>query len=69
MPAERVLVTGATGFLGHNLVAHLVRAGYAVRALVRETSDTRQLRTLDVELATGDVRDSAAVNEAVKGTD
>jgi dihydroflavonol-4-reductase len=69
MPAERVLVTGATGFLGHNLVAHLVRAGYTVRALVRETSDTRQLQKQAVELATGDVRDSAAVSEAVRGSD
>jgi len=67
MASERVLVTGATGFLGHNLVTHLLRAGFVVRALARETSDTRQLRELDVELAKGDVRDSAAVSAAVKG--
>jgi nucleoside-diphosphate-sugar epimerase len=67
MPSNRVLVTGATGFLGHNLVTQLAGAGYAVRALVRETSDTRQLRELGAELCVGDVRDTAAVNTAVDG--
>jgi dihydroflavonol-4-reductase len=67
MTPERVLVTGATGFLGHNLVGHLRRAGHPVRALVRETSDTRQLSELGVELSVGDVRDAASVNAAVRG--
>ena len=67
MTTDLVLVTGATGFLGHNLVAQLVDAGFAVRALVRETSDTRQLRDLGVELCVGDIRDQAAVDSAVTG--
>jgi dihydroflavonol-4-reductase len=62
-----VLVTGATGFLGHNLVAHLVGAGYSVRALVREGSQTRQLHDLGVELAQGDLRDAASINAAARG--
>ena len=72
MPIEtsgRVLVTGATGFLGHSLVAALAAAGYTVRALVRENSDTRQLRDLGVELCVGDVRDAASVNAAVEACD
>jgi dihydroflavonol-4-reductase len=56
-------VTGATGFLGHNLVSLLVASGYSVRALVRESSDTRQLR----ELFVGDVRAAALVNAALAG--
>jgi dihydroflavonol-4-reductase len=64
---ERVLVTGATGFLGHNLVSLLVASGYSVRALVRESSDTRQLRELGVELFVGDVRAAASVNAALAG--
>ncbi len=67
MTADKILVTGATGFLGHNLVAHLVQLGYNVRALVRSTSDTRHLSELGVELVTGDVRGSASVNAAVIG--
>ncbi len=67
MSGERVLVTGATGFLGHSLVAQLNRLGYTVRALVRATSDVTQLRALGVELVTGDVTDAASVNTAVRG--
>ena len=41
----KVLVTGATGFIGGNLVRELCRRDYQVRALVRPGSDTL---TLDV---------------------
>lgn len=67
MKGDKILVTGATGFLGHNLVAHLVEQGYTVRALVRESSDTRHLAALGVELVVGDVREAASVNAAVIG--
>jgi dihydroflavonol-4-reductase len=61
-----ILVTGATGFLGHHLVAHLAASGFQVRALVRAHSQTDFLRSL-AELAVGDVRDRESVDEAVKG--
>ena len=67
MANDKILVTGATGFLGHHLVALLVSLGYSVRALVRATSDTRHLAALGVELCEGDVRESASVNAAVLG--
>jgi dihydroflavonol-4-reductase len=67
MSGDKILVTGATGFLGRHLVAHLVEQGYAVRALVREASDTAHLAALGVELFTGDVRESASVNAAIAG--
>ncbi len=67
MAADRVLVTGATGFLGHSLVTQLAARGYPVRALVRAASDVTQLRVLGAELATGDVRDAASVDAAVQG--
>jgi len=69
LPANRVLVTGATGFLGHTLVTQLAGAGYTVRAMVRANSDTRQLRELGVELCLGDVRDAATVSNAVERCD
>jgi dihydroflavonol-4-reductase len=67
MAVERVLVTGATGFLGHSLVRELTSAGYPVRALVRATSDTAQLQQLGVELCVGDVCDPASVAAAMEG--
>ncbi|NKQ35326.1 MAG: NAD-dependent epimerase/dehydratase family protein [Chloroflexi bacterium] len=63
-----ILITGATGFLGHNLVPMLVQAGYAVRALVRPTSNTDFLEALGVELVfTDDIANQTAVQEACQG--
>ena len=46
-----ILITGATGFLGHHLVPYLVGLGYSLRAVVRPSSDTRFLQKHGVELA------------------
>jgi dihydroflavonol-4-reductase len=61
------LVTGATGLLGNNLVRTLLDRGQAVRVLLRENSDPRPLEGLDVQRATGDVRDAASVDRACQG--
>lgn len=63
----RVLVTGATGFIGLALAERLVARGDAVRALVRRTSRVAPLRALGVELALGDVGDPASLAAAVDG--
>jgi dihydroflavonol-4-reductase len=62
-----ILVTGATGFLGHNLCPYLVERGYRLRALVRPTSEVTFLRRLGVDLAYGDVQDAATVQRAAEG--
>ncbi|MFQ6100660.1 MAG: NAD-dependent epimerase/dehydratase family protein [Anaerolineae bacterium] len=62
-----VLITGATGFLGHTLCPYLIERGYRLRALVRPSSAWEFLRPLGVELAWGDVRDHAAVRAATEG--
>jgi dihydroflavonol-4-reductase len=62
-----VLITGATGFLGHTLCPYLVERGYQLRALVRPTSAWDFLRSLDVELAWGDVCDADTVRTATEG--
>jgi nucleoside-diphosphate-sugar epimerase len=62
-----VLVTGATGFLGGHLAAALSARGFAVRALVRESSDLRRLDALGVEVARGDVTDPASLARAAAG--
>jgi len=65
-----ILVTGATGFLGHNLIPQLRAAGHEVRALVRPTSDTRFLQQHGVDLAyTDDISDPQAALYAVQGCD
>lgn len=54
---RRVFVTGATGFLGTNLVRQLVEEGAEVHALKRKTSDSRELESLPVHWHIGDVTD------------
>ena len=63
------LVTGASGFVGTNLVRRLVERGEKVRVLVRRTSDTSGFAGLPVERFYGDIRDPAAVWDAVRGCD
>src|SRR5712692_2216175 len=63
----RVLVTGATGFLGGMVTRELIRAGRHVRILVRPTADRRSVRDLPVEVAPGDVRDLDSLRRATAG--
>lgn len=65
----RSLVTGATGFVGDNLVRKLVARGDTVRCLVRKNSNVASLAKQDVELTEGDVREYDSVVKAVRGMD
>lgn len=65
-----ILVTGATGFLGSHIAEQLSQAGRKVRALVRETSNTSFLKTLDhVELVYGSVDDAESCLRATEGVE
>ncbi|RMD81589.1 MAG: NAD-dependent epimerase/dehydratase family protein [Candidatus Dadabacteria bacterium] len=70
--ADTVLVTGSTGHLGYNLVRELVRAGYRVRAGVRDPGDrerTAPLRELDVEIVPAPIEDEDRLYAAARGAD
>jgi dihydroflavonol-4-reductase len=60
------LVTGATGFVGANLVEALNRKGWRVRALRRKSSSLKALEGLDCESAFGDVVDFDSVDAATR---
>ena len=64
-----VLIVGATGQLGTAALRRLVAAGRPVRAFVRRGSACETLRGEKVELAFGDLRDSASVAAACRGVD
>ena len=65
----KVLVTGASGFLGSHVAERLKKRGDDVRVLVRKSSNKKFLDTLGVEYAYGAIEDAAAVEEAVKGVE
>lgn len=64
-----ILVTGATGKVGRRLVAHLAARGAHVRALVRDPARASATLGATVELAKGDLLESASLVHAVRGID
>ncbi|MDI6798234.1 MAG: NAD-dependent epimerase/dehydratase family protein [Desulfatibacillaceae bacterium] len=67
---EKVLITGATGFIGSHLADANLKAGRFVRALVLPgDSNADALAAKGVEIIWGDIADAKAVSEAVKGMD
>ena len=62
-----VLVTGASGHVGANLVRRLLDDGVRVRVLLRSESGNEALAGLDVERAYADIRDLDATRSAVEG--
>ncbi len=64
----RILIIGATGGTGRQLVAQALERGYAVTALVREPSKL-QVNHPQLTVIQGDVLDSASVEAAMRGQD
>ncbi len=63
---ERVLVTGATGFVGSHAAQAFVEAGYKVRCALRAASDLRWISNLTVELALLDLIRPESLLQVVK---
>jgi NADH dehydrogenase len=64
-----VLVTGGTGFIGPHIVHALRASDTPVRALVRDPARAGRLTAWGVDLAPGDVADSASLRGACEGVD
>lgn len=62
-------MTGATGFIGSNLVQFLCTQGCKVRALSRPTSNISKLLQKPVQIYYGDICDFSSVEQAVEGCD
>ena len=65
----RVLVVGATGVLGRQVLPRLLERGHTVRALVRRETHAATLARLGVETAPGDILDAASLIPATTGCD
>ena len=63
----KVLVTGATGFVGGNLARQLWERGHQVKALVRPGSNSLTIDDTGIQPVTGDILDRDSVDQAVQG--
>lgn len=64
-----VAATGATGFVGRNLVPALLEAGHRVRALVRRPERGAALARAGAEVLRADLLEPSTLEAAVRGTD
>ncbi len=62
-------VTGASGFIGANLVHELIARGHRVKALLRPGADLRGLTGADFERIEGDVSDRERLEKSMRGCD
>ncbi len=65
----KVLVTGATGYIGEHLARSRLAEGDSVRCLVRSSSRTERLEEMQAELSHGDLTDAASLKKAADGCD
>ena len=66
-PPMKVVVTGANGFVGLNIVAGLVEAGHRAVAYVRAGSKVDHLQAFGIEIVRGELHDEAALAAAMSG--
>lgn len=66
---RRIVITGATGFIGAHLVHKMQEIGVRVRVLVRPSADVIHLRGEKIELFYGDLSDPASLDGLCKDTD
>ena len=65
----RIFVTGATGFIGTELVKELLAAGHLVRGLTRSEAGAEQLRVAGVEVQHGNLKDLDSLRAGAAGMD
>ncbi len=69
MPDSKILLTGATGFVGRAVIAEFARRGVKPRCLVRKNSNTTAVDSAGLEKTEGDLGDIASLVAALEGVD
>ena len=67
MENRKIILTGATGFIGSHIAEYLCGKGAALACLARPESNVSFLRTLPVEIIPGDITDPASLRRACDG--
>jgi uncharacterized protein YbjT (DUF2867 family) len=67
--AQKILVIGATGFVGAPIARQLQKDGFSVRALVRNADKARQMLGDQIEFIVGDFTDKTALEKALTDVD
>jgi nucleoside-diphosphate-sugar epimerase len=65
----KILITGATGFIGRHLVKALKNEGRSIKCLIRKSSQIDFLKELNAEIVYGDLRDKDSLKKALIETD
>ncbi len=66
---QKVLVTGATGYIGGRLIPRLAELGYSVRAMAREPRKLNRKKWQNIEIVKGDVFDQESLKNSLKDID
>lgn len=64
-----IFITGASGFIGGSIAAHLVRAGHRVRGLIRNPEHAAELRRLGIDPVIGTLDDRDLLDAEAKAAD
>lgn len=65
----KVLITGASGFLGQHIIKKLSEEGVDIAAIIRPTSRIEHLKKYTIDYITGNIRDEETLRKAMQGVD